>query len=189
MDARQHVVLLDSTSATKFSSHLVVKLPGHAFQDNAAAGRFVRSVLLASGTELTVVQGLDARTGQPVRSPFVDTAVYTRRGGRRHVVGLRGCVGRRSLFGPCITAWRLQNSKATPTPACPAHVGTATSAWRGRARAGRPPYCRPCTAKGSRRRRLSCRPWWGMYVARFPCSRWEEYSGDWHMERPSVAVW
>ncbi|KFM24669.1 Coiled-coil domain-containing protein 111-like protein [Auxenochlorella protothecoides] len=75
MDARQHVVLLDSTSATKFSSHLVVKLPGHAFQDNAAAGRFVRSVLLASGTELTVVQGLDARTGQPVRSPFVDTAV------------------------------------------------------------------------------------------------------------------
>ncbi|KAL6780298.1 hypothetical protein ACKKBF_B13675 [Auxenochlorella protothecoides x Auxenochlorella symbiontica] len=90
MDARQHVVLLDSTSATKFSSHLVVKLPGHAFQDNAAAGRFVRSVLLASGTELTVVQGLDARTGQPVRSPFVDTAVYTR---NRHFRMAGSCKG------------------------------------------------------------------------------------------------
>jgi len=42
--APAHVVELDSTSDRKFSRHLLARLPGMAFADNAHVGRFVRGM-------------------------------------------------------------------------------------------------------------------------------------------------
>lgn len=42
---RDYVLELDSTTATKWSRHLVVHLPGAVFASNAHAGRFVKEVL------------------------------------------------------------------------------------------------------------------------------------------------
>ena len=46
LDYRQ-VLELDSSTAAKFSRHLVIRLPGHAFADNSQLGCFVASVLKA----------------------------------------------------------------------------------------------------------------------------------------------
>lgn len=71
-------LILDSTTAEKFSRHVVVHVPGHAFRTNADAGRFVLRVLRRSGKELHVVQSMDSATSEPVTASLVDTAVYTR---------------------------------------------------------------------------------------------------------------
>ncbi len=42
--ALQWVIELDSTTPEKFSHHVIVRVPGHAFPDNAAVGRFVAFV-------------------------------------------------------------------------------------------------------------------------------------------------
>jgi hypothetical protein len=78
LDLDTDVYELDSTTPDKFSRHLVLRLPGHAFASNLAAGQFVGAVLAASGPELTVVTAAAADGAPRERGSFVDTAVYTR---------------------------------------------------------------------------------------------------------------
>ncbi|KAL4429588.1 hypothetical protein ABPG77_008637 [Micractinium sp. CCAP 211/92] len=67
---------LDSSTPAKFSRHLTVRLPGHAFVTNHAMGKFVAQVLAASGDELLVVHG--EKDGSPQLGSIVDTAVYSK---------------------------------------------------------------------------------------------------------------
>ena len=73
------VLDLDSSTATKFSRHVLVKLDGAVFADNAAVGSFVRAVLRAQAADAAspVYYESSAATGG-VRRCMVDTAVYTR---------------------------------------------------------------------------------------------------------------
>uniref|UniRef100_A0A383WFI1 DNA-directed primase/polymerase protein n=1 Tax=Tetradesmus obliquus TaxID=3088 RepID=A0A383WFI1_TETOB len=71
---------LDSSTPSKFSRHLVVRLPGMAFADACHAGRFARLVLLR-----LLQRGSSQAAGLLVRnkdgdgfSTFVDMGVYTR---------------------------------------------------------------------------------------------------------------
>ncbi|KDD71281.1 hypothetical protein H632_c5388p0, partial [Helicosporidium sp. ATCC 50920] len=80
---------LDSSSATKFSRHLVLRLPGLAWATNAHLGRFVRQVVRRAG-EAAMLRGDgggsegDGDDGiccgrMPRRSHcVVDTSVYSR---------------------------------------------------------------------------------------------------------------
>ncbi|KAI3435784.1 hypothetical protein D9Q98_001842 [Chlorella vulgaris] len=72
---------LDSSTPDKFSRHLTLRLPGHAFATNHAMGKFVAQVLAASGSELLVVRG-EAEAGSEAQAPalwsMVDTAVYSK---------------------------------------------------------------------------------------------------------------
>ena len=63
---------LDSTSAQKFSRHLIIKVPGYAFCSSVVVGEFVSQICADSGTSL-LVQTKDGR-----QTYFVDTAVYTK---------------------------------------------------------------------------------------------------------------
>lgn len=63
---------LDSTSAQKFSRHLIIKVPGYAFYSSVVVGEFVSQICADSGTSL-LVQTKDGR-----QTYFVDTAVYTK---------------------------------------------------------------------------------------------------------------
>lgn len=42
---QSNIVELDSSTDVKFSKHLIVKIPGHAFEDNSAVGSFVHQLL------------------------------------------------------------------------------------------------------------------------------------------------
>lgn len=72
------VLVLDSSTPAKFSSHVVVHVPGHAFADNAAAGRFVQLVVGRAGDALHVRHVTDSSKGKIQTMPFVDAAVYSR---------------------------------------------------------------------------------------------------------------
>ena len=43
--ARELIVELDSSTKEKFSRHLVIKIPGHAFETNAVAHFFVNRLV------------------------------------------------------------------------------------------------------------------------------------------------
>ena len=43
--AKDDVIELDSETAGKFSRHLIIRLPGHAFENNAAAGSFINRIM------------------------------------------------------------------------------------------------------------------------------------------------
>lgn len=73
------VLDLDSSTAHKFSRHVLVKLDGAAFADNAAVGAFVRTVLRGEAADAAspVYYASSAATGG-ARRCMVDTAVYSR---------------------------------------------------------------------------------------------------------------
>lgn len=106
---RNCIYELDSSTPQKFSRHLIVRIPGHAFAHNLAVGDFVNQVLAASGDDLTVdkapavttpplagegsITALPQAQQQaqpPQRTWFVDTAVYTR---NRHFRLAYSCKG------------------------------------------------------------------------------------------------
>lgn len=74
---RRCVYELDSSTPEKFSRHLHVRLPGHAFATNAHAGAFVGQAVAAAGEALLVVRS-EGGGGQREYGPFVDMAVYSR---------------------------------------------------------------------------------------------------------------
>lgn len=73
------VLDLDASTGTKFSRHVLVKLDGAAFADNAAAGSFVRALLRAHAADAAspAYYTGGAATGG-ARRCIVDTAVYSR---------------------------------------------------------------------------------------------------------------
>ena len=99
----KHFVVLDSTSATKFSQHVVAHIPldagergGNAgacggarealFATNLHVGRFVRRLVRAMGSALVV-----AKKGGAGTSCFIDLGVYTRnRAFRTYLSSKRG---------------------------------------------------------------------------------------------------
>lgn len=76
---------LDSSTAEKFSRHLVIHIPGAAFKDNSHAGAFVGEICKRSNDlresndeigRMFVLQGESGATHQT--QSFIDVAVYTR---------------------------------------------------------------------------------------------------------------
>lgn len=59
----QHVLELDSSTAAKFSRHLIIRLPGHAFADNGALGCFVATLLKEDPPDL--IPGPSPAASQP----------------------------------------------------------------------------------------------------------------------------
>lgn len=75
------ILELDSSTETKFSRHLIVRLPGAAFASNLHAGAVVGWVVAAAGE----ARGRDPRAaalfvskGEGKETCFIDTAVYTK---------------------------------------------------------------------------------------------------------------
>ncbi|EFN54394.1 hypothetical protein CHLNCDRAFT_135708 [Chlorella variabilis] len=84
---------LDSSTPNKFSRHLTLRLPGHAFSNNHAMGKFVAQVLAASDSKLLVVrkeQEPGGGGGGPQLGSMVDMAVYSK---NRHWRMSRCCKG------------------------------------------------------------------------------------------------
>ena len=102
-----HVYELDSSSETKFSRHLIVRIDGHAFYNNIAVGHFVSQVLAESGTSLLVKD----KHGRDVY--FVDTAVYTKNRHFRLAYSCKG--GRKATLMP--THRFAMARQPLPTPA------------------------------------------------------------------------
>ncbi len=80
---RHWILELDSSTSAKFSRHIVVRLPGLAFADNAHVGAFVRRVVagaLVRGQSCSRLCGLMvAREGDKGgQTLFVDMSVYSR---------------------------------------------------------------------------------------------------------------
>ena len=77
---RDDVIDLDSSTAQKFSRHLIFRIPGRAWASNAECGRFVRR--LAADLHVRQMEPMIAQfyvaTEKPGRSLFVDMGVYTR---------------------------------------------------------------------------------------------------------------
>jgi hypothetical protein len=67
----------DSSTEAKWSRHLLVRIPGHAFQNNEHAGRFVRQhILQHADAQQLVVKALSG--GEEITRSVVDEAVYTK---------------------------------------------------------------------------------------------------------------
>lgn len=75
LDLREDQIYeLDSTTNRKFSRHLIVRIPGHAFYNVDHVGYFVQQVCADSGSRLLVRQNTETeRMGY-----VVDTGVYTK---------------------------------------------------------------------------------------------------------------
>ncbi len=87
LDLQTQVYELDSSTPEKFSRHVIVRIPGHAFFHNLAIGHFVSQVLAAAGTELDVLKN---PAPSEERVSFVDTAVYTKNRHFRLVYSSKG---------------------------------------------------------------------------------------------------
>lgn len=64
---------LDSSTPVKFSRHLHIRIPGHAFATNQHMGALVQQAVAAAGEALTVVRSED-EGGHREYGPFVDAA-------------------------------------------------------------------------------------------------------------------
>ena len=85
-----HIVDLDSTTALKFSRHLIVRVKGAAFSDNSHVGSFVRSMLASLSQRRADEPLINAlyvapKVSEGSRAPtaaehvsFIDASVYTR---------------------------------------------------------------------------------------------------------------
>ena len=82
---------LDSSSPTKFSRHLLVRVPGWAFSNNAEVGAFVRAITHSPAAQQALYvykdplpeqqqqqQGQQQQQQQRARVCFVDGAVYSK---------------------------------------------------------------------------------------------------------------
>jgi hypothetical protein len=87
LDPQSQVYELDSSTPEKFSRHVIVRIPGHAFFHNLAIGHFVSQVLAAAGTDLDVFK---SPPPSQERVSFVDTAVYTKNRHFRLVYSSKG---------------------------------------------------------------------------------------------------
>jgi len=87
LDPQTQVYELDSSTSEKFSRHVIVRIPGHAFFHNLAMGHFVAQVIAAAGTELDVLKNPPP---SEERVSFVDTAVYTKNRHFRLVYSSKG---------------------------------------------------------------------------------------------------
>ena len=103
------VVELDSSSASKFSRHLVVHAPGGAaFASAVACGGFVRAFW---AEDVAPRRGADARAdacfvrrdGQDEAAPFVDLGVYTRN--RAFRLYLSSKAGKQARLLPTARCW------------------------------------------------------------------------------------
>ncbi|CAM8903414.1 unnamed protein product [Rhodiola kirilowii] len=79
------IVELDSSTADKFSRHLIVRVPGAAFKDNIHAGAFVAEICSRINNAKDSEDSLqklfickDSTSSGTVRQLFVDSAVYSR---------------------------------------------------------------------------------------------------------------
>jgi len=79
---------LDSSSPSKFSRHLIMRLPGYAFYNNVAIGDFLVQVLDSCGKQLLIEK--EDCNGKRKPDYFVDTAVYTK---NRHFRLVYSCKG------------------------------------------------------------------------------------------------
>ncbi|KAG7669947.1 hypothetical protein Ndes2437B_g06151 [Nannochloris sp. 'desiccata'] len=94
-DPQTQTYELDSSTPEKFSRHLIVRIPGHAFFHNLAIGHFVSQVIAAAGTELDVFKNPPP---SEERVSFVDTAVYTKNRHFRLVYSSKG--GKTAILKP-----------------------------------------------------------------------------------------
>jgi hypothetical protein len=95
IDPQTQVYELDSSTSEKFSRHIIVRIPGHAFFHNLAIGHFVSQVIAAAGTEFDVFKGPPP---SEERVSFVDTAVYTKNRHFRLVYSNKG--GKTAVLKP-----------------------------------------------------------------------------------------
>ncbi|KAK9914765.1 hypothetical protein WJX75_000253 [Coccomyxa subellipsoidea] len=75
------VLELDSSSPHKFSRHIIVRIPGAAFQNNFHVGAFVKDMCAAQESidpDNPVQQLLINKDGEGTKALFVDGGVYTR---------------------------------------------------------------------------------------------------------------
>ncbi|KAK9830391.1 hypothetical protein WJX72_011482 [[Myrmecia] bisecta] len=96
------VLELDSTTPAKFSRHLIVRLPGHAFQNNMHVGTFVKELCEAvvgeqsEGNPYNALMVMKDETG--TKTLFVDGGVYSRN--RAFRLFLSSKAGRESILRP-----------------------------------------------------------------------------------------
>jgi hypothetical protein len=109
-DPNHHVYELDSSTATKFSRHLIFKVPGHAFYNNIAAGHFAAQVVEAAGNLIHVDKAKDCNA----KVPFVDIAVYTR---NRHFRLPFSCKGGKTAVLKPTQRFACAPGSARPSPA------------------------------------------------------------------------
>jgi hypothetical protein len=109
-DPNLHVYELDSSTPTKFSRHLIFKVPGHAFYNNIAAGHFAAQVVEAAGNLIHVDKSKDCNA----KVPFVDIAVYTR---NRHFRLPFSCKGGKSAVLRPTQRFACTPGSARPSPA------------------------------------------------------------------------
>ena len=104
-----HIVDLDSTTKSKFSRHLIVRISGAAFTDNSHVGSFVGDLLASLAKRRADEPSIAAlfvapKANELPRKPsaaaqvsFVDTSVYT----RNRCFRLCTRAGPRTLLEPC----------------------------------------------------------------------------------------
>ncbi|EEF49044.1 conserved hypothetical protein [Ricinus communis] len=98
------IVELDSSTAEKFSRHLILRIPKTAFKDNSHAGAFVSEIcsrILSSREKDGRYKKLFVRKGSSSESasqPFIDTAVYSRN--RVFRLALSSKAGKNSVLLP-----------------------------------------------------------------------------------------
>lgn len=106
-DPYSHVYELDSSTPSKFSRHLIIKLPGYAFYNNIAAGHFAAQVVEAAGNQIHVEK-------DEAKIPFVDIAVYTR---NRHFRLPFSCKGGKTAVLRPTQRYACTPGAARPSPA------------------------------------------------------------------------
>jgi hypothetical protein len=87
LDPQTQVYELESSTPEKFSRHVIVRIPGHAFFHNLAIGHFVAQIIDAAGAQLDVLKNPPP---SEERVSFVDTAVYTKNRHFRLVYSSKG---------------------------------------------------------------------------------------------------
>ena len=92
--ALQNFIVLDSSTSTKFSRHVILNHPGAIFLDNSHVGAFVRSCVADAGKALWVRK----KSTQSETCCFVDLAVYTKN--RAFRMYLSSKQGRASVLEP-----------------------------------------------------------------------------------------
>ena len=117
------IVDLDSTTAIKFSRHLIVRVTGAAFSDTSQVGIFVRGMLASLSQRRAHEPAIAAlyiapKASEKSRAPaaaadvtFVDTSVYTRNRCFRLCTPFRPCTPR------AYTLWLCRHPVASPRPA------------------------------------------------------------------------
>jgi hypothetical protein len=118
-DPLQDIIDLDSSTAHKFSRHLIVHLHGAIFENNAAVGHYVRNMcariearMLLEGEDQNTRQQLaklfvnahadhDIDHPQPKKTIFADLSVYSKN--RQFRLYLSSKIGKEAVFLPAST--------------------------------------------------------------------------------------